>query len=292
MSFSPAPSSFHLPTAATETTSSDQQQQKFNIGTVTPKKSRNATKKPSVEKRSVNYKKGINSLENRKLRRTMLGEQRNQDRTRRISQRRRSGENNGLSGNTSTDANNNNNTTKNQQIKPRTEKKVYAGSAKDKLTQFYSDYNPAKVVDVDSMLEQYASKEEELFAKLAKKYNVDPTVFGSSKTTILTTPSKFGSGFANKRNDTPYISSGNAFAAYAASPGRVSFGSLATPKKGSTIFGFGPNTNKPSIFGDNTYKSNKGRTTITSLRTYSDGCRALGNGNDDVYDSDDMMECD
>ena len=60
MSFSPAPSSFRLPTAATETTGLNQQQQKFNIGTVTPKKSRNATKKPSVEKRSVNYKKGIN----------------------------------------------------------------------------------------------------------------------------------------------------------------------------------------------------------------------------------------
>ncbi|KAL3770348.1 hypothetical protein ACHAWU_003568 [Discostella pseudostelligera] len=147
MSFSPAPSSFRPPTAAATgvATSSglEQQQQpkQFNIGTVSPKRSRIATKKPSVEKRSVNYKKGIDSIENRKLRRTKLGEHRSQDRTRRISQRRRSGENNGLRGNTNTNSisnsssksitNNSTNTSKIEPSNPRTEKKVYTGSAKE-----------------------------------------------------------------------------------------------------------------------------------------------------------------
>ncbi|KAL3770349.1 hypothetical protein ACHAWU_003569 [Discostella pseudostelligera] len=95
-------------------------------------------------------------------------------------------------------------------------------------------------------------------------------------------------------NGTPSKSVGcggsSAFAAYA-SPGMVSFGSLATPKKGSTIFGFG-SFNKSSIFGDNNKSTSKGRTTITSLRTLSYGFRALGDGDDDICDSDDMMECD
>ena len=248
----------------------------------------------------MNYKKGINSLENRKLRRTRLDEQRDQSRTRRISQRRRSGENDGLCGNLNASAKGN---TKIEQCKPRVEKKVYyAGSARDKLTQFYSDHNPTRLVEIDAKLKQYANNEDELFAKLAKKYSVDPSVFGPRKP-FFTTTSMY-SGIAKKssptnvlNSDTPINSNGGTFAAYAASPGMVSFGSLATPKKGSSIFGvIGSMNNKPSIFGDNTFKSsNKGRTTITSLRTYSGGgFRGLGNGDDDddVCDSDDMMECD
>ncbi len=247
----------------------------------------------------MNYKKGIDSLENRKLRRTRLDEQRDQSRTRRISQRRQSGENDGLRGNLKTSAKIDN--AKIEQSKPRFEKKVcYAWSARDKLTQFYTDHNPTKLADIDAKLKQYANKEGELFAKLAKKYSVDPSVFGPSKPLFATT--SMDSGIAAKKssptnvpNDvTPSNNSGSAFAAYAASSGMISFGSLASPKKGSSIFGvFGSINHKPSTFGDNTIKSsNKGRTTITSLRTCSDGFRGLDNGDDDVCDSDDLMECD
>lgn len=275
MSFTPAPSSFRPPTAAT-CGSEQQDEQQFKIGTVTPKKIRIATKKPSVEKRSVNYKKGIDSLKNRKLRRTRLDEHRDKDRTRRISQRRLPGENNGLRGNSDANAKGN----ANNRSSSSSNAKVYSGSAKDKLTQFYTDHNPTKLLDVDTTLKKYANKEDELFAKLAKNYSVDPSVFGPSKsfsTTIFT----------------PSIRSGGAFAAYAATPGMASFGSLATPKRGSSIFGVSSTNNKVSIFGDSNYnKITKGRTTITSLRTYSDGCRGLDNGDYDICDSDDMMECD
>lgn len=259
----------------------------------------------------MNYKKGIDSIENRKLRRTKLGEHRNQDRTRRISQRRRSGENNGLRGNTNANSiassksiTNSNNISKIDHSKPRAEKKVYTGSAKDKLTQFYTDYNPANLLSIDSTLKKYVNKEDELFAKLAKMYSVDPSVFGPpSKSSFIfaTTSSKdSNSGIGKKSSPTTTVTNGtpsksfgsgtSAFAAYA-SPGMVSFGSLATPKKGSTLFGFG-SFNKPSILGDNNKSTSKGRTTITSLRTLSDGFRALGDGDDDICDSDDMMECD
>lgn len=138
----------------------------------------------------------------------------------------------------------------------------YTGSAREKLIQFYTDYNPSKVDSVDKTLEKYASKEEALFNNLAKRYNVQPAVFGigvSSK------------AFVN--------SAGGAFASYAGGGTHTTFGLLATPKDKAQSSGFG--------LGSYQQHNNKRRTTITSLKTHADDLRASSD-----RDSDDDMECD
>lgn len=55
----------------------------------------------------------------------------------------------------------------------------FAGkSPRDMLVAFYQQKNAAKVHEVDKLLAKYANREEELFRNLAKKYNMDPSVFG------------------------------------------------------------------------------------------------------------------
>ena len=39
------------------------------------------------------------------------------------------------------------------------------------LEEFYQTHNPAKLTEIDKVLEMYAGKEEQLFLNLAKKYN-------------------------------------------------------------------------------------------------------------------------
>jgi len=51
-------------------------------------------------------------------------------------------------------------------------------SARELLLAFYQQSNPTKVSEVDKLLVKYAGKEEQMFRNLAKKYNVDPTLFG------------------------------------------------------------------------------------------------------------------
>jgi len=49
---------------------------------------------------------------------------------------------------------------------------------REMLYKFYQEYNPNKIGEVDKLLTKYAGKEEQMFRKLAQKYNLDPTVFG------------------------------------------------------------------------------------------------------------------
>lgn len=49
---------------------------------------------------------------------------------------------------------------------------------RDMLQEFYQTHNPAKLTEIDKVLEMYAGKEEQLFLNLAKKYNVHPSIFG------------------------------------------------------------------------------------------------------------------
>lgn len=51
-------------------------------------------------------------------------------------------------------------------------------SARELLLAFYQQNNPTKVSEVDKLLGKYAGKEEQMFRNLAKKYNVDPSLFG------------------------------------------------------------------------------------------------------------------
>jgi hypothetical protein len=50
------------------------------------------------------------------------------------------------------------------------------------LFAFYQQHNPSKLSEVDKLLAKYQGKEENMFRNLAKKYNMDPSVFGLSST--------------------------------------------------------------------------------------------------------------
>ena len=102
-------------------------------------------------------------------------------------------------------------------------------TAKEMLTSFYQQRNPAKVSDVDKNLAKYAGRESELFVNLAKKYNLDPSQFG------VTAPAP------------PNAAPGGSFGA----PATSGFGQPSTlgggpsPFGGSTGGGFG----QPSTLG-------------------------------------------
>ena len=148
----------------------------------------------------------------------------------------------------------------------RTQEGKYTGSAREKLIQFYTDYNPLKVESVDKTLEKYVSKEEALFNNLAKRYNVQPAVSGIGV------------------SSTAFVSSeGGAFALYAGGT-HTTFGSLATPKDKAQSRGFelGRGTWCDGVM----VQPHKRRTTITSLKTHADDLRASSD-----CDSDVDMEC-
>jgi len=59
--------------------------------------------------------------------------------------------------------------------------KLFNGkSARDMLTSFYQQRDPSKLSKLDFVLTKYAGQEELMFRNLAKKYNLDPSVFGVS----------------------------------------------------------------------------------------------------------------
>jgi hypothetical protein len=58
------------------------------------------------------------------------------------------------------------------------------------LVAFYQKYNPSKINEVDKVLIKYKNNEELLFRNLAKKYNLDPSLFGLRSNPQ---PSGFGS---------------------------------------------------------------------------------------------------
>jgi len=129
---------------------------------------------------------------------------------------------------------------------------------RDMLTQFYQQYNPNKVNEVDTLLSKYAGQLEQLFVKLAKKYNLDPVAtFGlTPKQTTLPAPSfgspsvlggggtPFGGGSAPSSGfgSFPANSSGGGFAAFASGGGN-GFGGIAG---GQPVPTFGSN---PTPFG-------------------------------------------
>lgn len=59
------------------------------------------------------------------------------------------------------------------------------------LVAFYQEYNPSKLHEIDKVLTKYKNKEELLFRNLAKKYNLDPEVFG-----LPSKPQQSGFGLA------------------------------------------------------------------------------------------------
>ncbi len=60
---------------------------------------------------------------------------------------------------------------------------------RDMLASFYQKHNPNKLDEVDTLLNKYAGREEQLFLNLARKYNLDPSIFGVAASQPVTTPS-------------------------------------------------------------------------------------------------------
>ena len=126
---------------------------------------------------------------------------------------------------------------------------------RDMLTQFYQRYNPNKVNEIDTLLGKYAGQLEQLFLKLAKKYNLDPAAtFGvTPKQTTPSAPS-FGSPSVLGGGTTPFgggpapssgfgsfsaNSSGGGFAAFASGGGN-GFGGIAGGQPSVPAFGSNP----------------------------------------------------
>lgn len=131
------------------------------------------------------------------------------------------------------------------ETKPDSCEKKYTGSAKEKLIAFYTDHNQSKLGDVDKTLAKYAGKEEQLFMNLAKRYDASPSIFGDAPTTET-------GAFKSNSNANNTFSS-------VASTRAIGFGSFSQTSKGK-------------------------RSTITSLKSYTEELRASSASED--------MECD
>ncbi len=70
-------------------------------------------------------------------------------------------------------------------------------SPRDMLVGFYQNYNPSKIAEVDKLLEKYRGSEEQMFRNLAKKYQLDPAVFGLQATPVAITPTPSLGGFGH-----------------------------------------------------------------------------------------------
>ena len=69
---------------------------------------------------------------------------------------------------------------------------TFAGkSPREMLVSFYQQHKPEKIAEVDKLLNKYMGREDELFRNLAKKYNMDPALFGLSSQPPA--PAGFGS---------------------------------------------------------------------------------------------------
>eukprot|EP00978_Attheya_sp_CCMP212_P039637 scaffold207977_cov55-Attheya_sp.AAC.1 len=71
-------------------------------------------------------------------------------------------------------------------------KKFGGRTPREMLVAVYQQYNPAKVSEVDKLLAKYKNKEEHLFINLAKKYNLDPSMFGVSHAPAAQATPAFG----------------------------------------------------------------------------------------------------
>ena len=118
---------------------------------------------------------------------------------------------------------------------------VRGKTARELLTEFYQSKNPTKLTEVDKLLNKYHGQEEKLFLNVAKKYNLDPSVFGLSATPTLSSSS---GGFGKPST----LGGGPTFGSPQQSFGGASvggFGAAATPAPGQ---GFG-STSSASAFG-------------------------------------------
>ena len=140
-------------------------------------------------------------------------------------------------------------------------------SARDLLIEFYHNHNPAKVDEADRLLEKYRGNEEALFRNLAKKYNLDPSMFG-----LNSAPAPAPGGFGSP---SPLGGGSNAFGGAPSTPfGSGGFGS-SSPLGQSGVFGSAPvSASTPptgSVFGSAAGSTSLGATGFGSLAQSSPG---------------------
>jgi hypothetical protein len=132
---------------------------------------------------------------------------------------------------------------------------VSSRSARDILYSFYQQHNPQKVAEVDKLLGKYQGNEEQMFRNLAKKYNMDPSVFGLpaavsiGMTGLAATSGGFGQPAAIGGG--PMFGSKSSPATTPAFGGNA-FSSATTP---STGFGFGSLAQAPATPGFGSFNS-------------------------------------
>jgi hypothetical protein len=107
------------------------------------------------------------------------------------------------------------------------------------LLSFYQQHNPQKVSEVDKLLEKYKGNEEQMFRNLAKKYSLDPSVFGL--------PASVPVGFGGT-NTGPAGAPTGGFGQISVLGGGPSFGTPNAPFGTSSVFGSTAPT-PPSGFG-------------------------------------------
>lgn len=115
---------------------------------------------------------------------------------------------------------------------------TFAGrSPRDLLVAFYQQHNAAKIAEVDKLLEKYKGNEEQMFRNLAKKYSLDPSVFGLQATPVASNPTPpHNTGFGQLSA----LGGGSAFG--------TSNGPLGSPLRTSMGGGFGQTSSLGSGF--------------------------------------------
>lgn len=192
----------------------------FKLGSVTPKSTRRngSTYNEHAQKRRMNYKRSADLSNGRRRRSEDCEDSRRDRKQKRVATRR------------------------SQRSKAAQEEKEEDATIKDKITRFYKQYNPAKLGEIDGLLEKYSGRETEMFSRLVKRYNADPALFGLDKVVKVSTSTNAADGAPRSINSNT-LASGFAFgvsstpAAFGSSETFKGFGSVTTETKwGSSNF--------------------------------------------------------
>lgn len=128
-------------------------------------------------------------------------------------------------------------------MQPNSQRLFNGKTARDLLHQFYQEKNPSKVAEVDKVLAKYSGKEEQMFRNLAKKYQLDPSVFGiapGAPTPGFGSPATapaFGQASTMGSSASPFGQSPGGFGQPSTFGGGVS--SMSVPKPPGQTFGSG-----------------------------------------------------
>jgi len=235
----------------------------FNLGKKSPPKTKRRNAKHLVENRKNNFKRGIDVDLNRRLRSSIGKDATKLNKKKTIAHRRSDVKT--LEHHNGTKLLNVDNENPNPN-RLGSESEIYTGTMREKVCKFYTIHNPTRLDEVDTLLAKYSRNEEELLKKLAKKYKVDPSVFGIVESSPTLEDNVVATG--------PFLT-------YAGNSTSTMFGSLASQAKWkSKSYGFGPINHIPG-------GGSKGRTTLTSLKTHIGDVRT---SSDNL--SDDDMDCD